>query len=136
MTASFSHGNYGTLSATMGSYSLINEPDGSSVILFAVNAFGGAFCANTGAQADEVALVEGVAASHLSRSWETHYWRDGREVDAVALEGGRQVGVETKWGSVGGRKPRHLSAYLLLDRKTVPLFLASLGRSQTDATRP
>ncbi len=95
------------------------------------------FCAYTGAQADEAALVEGVVASHLSRFWETHYWRDGTEVDAVAVDGGRQYGVETKWGFGGGRKPRHLSAYLLLDKGTVPLFLASLRRRPLmDTIRP
>lgn len=96
-----------------------------------------ALCAYTGAQPDEAALVEGVVASHLSRFWDTHYWRDGTEVDVVALEGGRQTGVETKWGFGGARRPRHLSAYLLLDKRTVPLFLASLVRGQTmDATQP
>lgn len=86
-----------------------------------------AFSAFSGVQVDEAALVEGVVASHLSRRWETYYWKDGTEVDAVVREDGREVGVETKWGFRKGFRPRHLaSAYISLDRRTVPLFLASL----------
>jgi predicted AAA+ superfamily ATPase len=87
-----------------------------------------AFGAFTGVRPDEAAVVEGVVASHLARRWETYYWRDGTEVDAVAVEDGRQTGVETKWGFKKGTRPRHLrSSYIELDRRTVPLFLASLG---------
>ncbi len=87
---------------------------------------------------DEAALVEGTVASHLSRRWETHYWKDGTEVDAVPLEEGRQVGVETKWGFKKASRPRHLSSsYLSLDRSTVPLFLASIGGTRkTEAACP
>ena len=86
-----------------------------------------AFSAFSGVQVDEAALVEGDVASHLSRRWETYYWKDGTEVDAVVREDGREVGVETKWGFRKGFRPRHLaSAYISLDRRTVPLFLASL----------
>jgi hypothetical protein len=87
-----------------------------------------AFGAFSGVEVDEPALVEATVASHLSRKWETYYWKDGTEVDAVALEGRRQVGVETKWGFKMGSRPRHLSSsYLSLDRRTVPLFLASVS---------
>jgi predicted AAA+ superfamily ATPase len=82
----------------------------------------------TAVEVDEAAIVEGTVASHLSRRWETHYWRDGTEVDAVALERGKQFGVETKWGFKKGSRPRHLSSsFISLDRKRVPLFLASMG---------
>jgi hypothetical protein len=87
-----------------------------------------AFSDFTAAELDEAALVEGTVASHLSRRWETHYWRDGTEVDAVVLEKGRQFGIETKWGFKKGSRPRHLSSsFISLDRKRVPLFLASMG---------
>jgi len=85
-----------------------------------------AFGAFTTVPPDEAAVVEGTVASHLSRTWETNYWRDGTEVDAVVLEGGQQVGVETKWGFKKGARPRHLRTFLSLDRATVPLFLASV----------
>lgn len=85
-----------------------------------------AFGAFAGVQVDEASLVEGTVASHLSRRWGTYYWKNGTEVDCVALEEGRQVGVETKWGFGRGFRPRHLAgAYVSLDRKTVPIFLAS-----------
>jgi predicted AAA+ superfamily ATPase len=87
-----------------------------------------AFSVFSGVELDEPALVEATVASHLSRRWRTYYWKDGTEVDVVVLEGGRQVGIETKWGFKKGSRPRHLSsAYLSLDRRTVPLFLASFG---------
>jgi len=80
-----------------------------------------------GSKADEAAIVEGTVAAHLARGREVFHWRDGGEVDMIAVEGGRQVGVEVKWGFKKGLKPRHLSSlYLSLDRRTVPLFLASL----------
>jgi hypothetical protein len=87
-----------------------------------------AFSNFTAVELNEAALVEGTVASHLSRRWETHYWRDGTEVDAVALEKGKQFGVETKWGFKKGSRPRHLSSsFISLDRKRAPLFLASVG---------
>jgi predicted AAA+ superfamily ATPase len=82
----------------------------------------------TAVELDEAALVEGTVASHLSRRWATHYWRDGTEVDAVVLEKGKQFGVETKWRFKKGSRPRHLSSsFISLDRKRVPLFLVSVG---------
>jgi len=87
-----------------------------------------AFSDFTAVELNMAALVEGTVASHLTRRWETCYWRDGTEVDAVALEKGKQFGVETKWGFKKGSRPRHLrSSFLSLDRRRVPLFLASMG---------
>ncbi len=81
----------------------------------------------SGLQAEEASVVEATVAAHLARRHEVFYWRDGGEVDVIALEERRQVGVEVKWGFKKGVKPRHLSSYLSLDKRSVPLFLASLG---------
>ena len=83
-----------------------------------------------GVPGDEAALVEATVASHLERRGEpVYFWRNGSEVDIVALEGGgsrRQCGLEVKWGFKKGARPRHIKDYVSLDRKTVPIFLASL----------
>lgn len=82
----------------------------------------------SGADPDEAAKVEGIVASHLSRGYSTYYWRNGSEVDIVALEGAKkeQHGFEVKWGFKTGVKPRHLKSYTLLDRQGVPIFLSAL----------
>ncbi len=74
----------------------------------------------------EEQVVESVVASHLARMFEVYYWRNGTEVDMIALVEGRQIGFEVKWGKRGWRKPRHLKEAYLLDRDKVILFLASL----------
>lgn len=84
----------------------------------------------TGTKPNESSIVEGTVASHLSREYDTFYWRNGSEVDIVAVEKDKakkvQHGVEVKWGFKKGIKPRHISNYLSIDRETVPSFLASL----------
>ncbi|MDG6934591.1 MAG: ATP-binding protein, partial [Nitrososphaerota archaeon] len=75
---------------------------------------------------DKPAMGEGIVASHLSRNWEVYYWKNGSEVDAIVKQQGRLIGIETKWGFKKGSRPRHLSKYVVLDKKKVPLFLASL----------
>ncbi len=81
-----------------------------------------------GAEMDEAALVEGTVASHLSRHYDTYFWRNGSEVDIIARNQSKaQYGVEVKWGFKSGRKPRHLRQYFSLNRSTLPVFLASLS---------
>lgn len=80
----------------------------------------------SGQPADEAALVEGVVASHLARTFQTYYWKNGGEVDAVVVEGKEQVGIETKWGYKEARRPRHLRTFFALDRTSIRVFLASL----------
>lgn len=79
-------------------------------------------------ESDEAAKVEGIVASHLARRYSTYYWRNGSEVDIVALEEARkeQYGFEVKWGFKKGVKPRHLKRYTSLNRESIPIFLASL----------
>ncbi|MBI2649145.1 MAG: ATP-binding protein, partial [Thaumarchaeota archaeon] len=81
-----------------------------------------------GVAPDEAAKVEGTVASHLARGRSTYYWRNGSEVDIVALEEARkwQYGFEVKWGFKKGVKPRHLKRYTSLNRQSIPIFLASL----------
>ena len=86
-----------------------------------------AFSGYTGINSDEAAVIEAVVASHLSRAYETFYWRNGSEVDAITLEGKEQVGFEVKWGFKKGRKPKHMAKYYSLDRRAIPLFLSALS---------
>ncbi len=49
------HPNYAPLTATIGPYSTLSEPDGSTIVIFSVNAFGGALPYNfTAAWSDGV----------------------------------------------------------------------------------
>ena len=80
---------------------------------------------------DQAAVVEGTVASHLARKYESYYWRNGSEVDIIALvhstkNYNEQYGFEVKWGFKEGTKPRHIKHYLSLNKKTIPAFLASL----------
>lgn len=72
------------------------------------------------------ALVEGVVASHLSRKHQVFYWRDGGEVDCIAVDDGGLYGFEVKWGFKKAVKPKWIQRFMTLDRKTIPLFLSSL----------
>lgn len=80
-----------------------------------------------GAEADEPALVEGVAAAHLSRRFGVYYWRDGAEVDCVVKHDGTFTGFEVKWGFGRVSPPRWLRKMTLLDEENLPLFLASVS---------
>jgi hypothetical protein len=79
----------------------------------------------TGEEVLQETVAESVLVSHLARVFDTYFWRNRTEVDAVSLVGGRQVGFEVKWGVGGWRKPRHLRRVFLLSRRDLPLFLAS-----------
>lgn len=76
-------------------------------------------------------IVEGIAASHISRKAPVFYWRNGSEVDVVSIINNKQVGFEVKWGPMTWKKPRHLKSFLLT-KETLPLFLASLDLGLTD----
>ncbi|MEM2096333.1 MAG: DUF4143 domain-containing protein [Candidatus Caldarchaeum sp.] len=76
-------------------------------------------------EVSEGALVEGVVASHLSRKHQVFHWRDGAEVDCIAMDEGDFYGFEVKWGVKKVSKPRWLQRFMTLDREAVPLFLAS-----------
>lgn len=75
----------------------------------------------------EEQVVESVMASHLARMFEVYYWRNGTEVDIVALMEGRQAGFEVKWRRGSWRRPKHLREAYLLDGDKVVLFLASMN---------
>ncbi|MCS7136711.1 MAG: ATP-binding protein, partial [Aigarchaeota archaeon] len=75
---------------------------------------------------DEDALVEGIVASHLSRRYKVHYWRNATEVDCVVVEEGGYHGFEVKWGVKQVHRPKWLRRFMILNRETIPLFLSSL----------
>ncbi len=79
----------------------------------------------TGEEAPEEMVVESVVVSHLTRVFDTYFWKDGSEVDAVVLAGRRQVGFEVKWGAKSWKKPKHLKKVFVLSKENLPLFLAS-----------
>jgi predicted AAA+ superfamily ATPase len=84
------------------------------------------FSSYTGVEVLEETLAESVLVCHLSRVFDTYYWRDGSEVDAVSLVGGQQVGFEVKWGPRSWRRPAHLKRTFLLTEETLPLLLSSV----------
>ncbi|MEM4303186.1 MAG: DUF4143 domain-containing protein [Candidatus Caldarchaeum sp.] len=77
-------------------------------------------------EVSEEALVEGVVASHLSRKYQVFHWRNGAEVDCIAMDEGGFYGFEVKWGVRKVSKPKWLQRFITLDKETIPLFLASL----------
>ncbi len=90
----------------------------------------------TGVQVLEEHIVESTVAAHVSRAHETYYWRNGTEIDVVAVVNGEQVGIEVKWGLKRWRKPRHIKHLILLDRENLPLFLASVSWMKEYRTKP
>jgi len=82
----------------------------------------------TGVHVDQPAIVEATVTAHLARRYPTYYWRNSTEVDAIALAGGKPVGVEVKWRRRPSRARKPLPT-LTLDRRTTPLFLATLDAS-------
>lgn len=91
------------------------------------------FSEYTGIEVLDEHVAEGVLATHLARSFPTYYWRNGSEIDAVALVGGAPVGFEAKFG-IGRpwRRVLHLPEQFVLDKATMPLFLASVKWAPPD----
>jgi predicted AAA+ superfamily ATPase len=85
-----------------------------------------AFSEYTRTPYDEACVVEAVTATHLARVFPVYYWRNSSEVDIVALVDGTQFGYEVKWGYHQSVKPKHIKHYVVLDKHTTPVFLASL----------
>ena len=81
----------------------------------------------TRTQPNEGALLEGIVATHLSRRYETFYWKNGTEVDIVVRLNRKQIGIEVKKSVQAWRKPLHLHKSILLTKADIPLFLASIG---------
>ncbi len=80
----------------------------------------------TGVEVLTETLVESAVAMHLARRYDVYYYRGGEyEVDIVVRHGDLDVGYEVKWGVRRGRRSRLLSSYHLLDRESIPIFLAS-----------
>ena len=79
----------------------------------------------TGEEVLDETVVESVVASHLARVFDVYFWRDGSEVDVIALVGQKQLGFEVKWGPKSWRKPGHLKKVFLLSKENLPLFLSS-----------
>lgn len=84
-------------------------------------------CDFTRTQPNEGALLEGIVATHLSRRYETFYWKNGTEVDIVVRLNRKQIGIEVKKSVQTWRKPLHLHKSILLTKTDIPLFLASIG---------
>jgi len=83
------------------------------------------FSSYTGVEILEETVVESTVACHLSRVFESYFWRNGTEVDIVSMVGKEQVGFEIKWGPKSWRKPRHLKRVFVLTKEILPLFLSS-----------
>lgn len=73
------------------------------------------------------AVIEGIVASHISRRYNTYYWRNKSEVDIIVKIDGEQIGIEVKSKAGSWIKPRHLNKVILLEEKEIPLFLCSIN---------
>nr|MDO8086480.1 ATP-binding protein [Candidatus Sigynarchaeum springense] len=80
----------------------------------------------TGVKVLEETVVESVVAAHLSRGYKTYYWKNGSEVDVIAIINERQIGFEVKWGYKKWRQPLHLKKTYLLVKDLLPTFMATL----------
>ncbi|HDN18127.1 MAG TPA: hypothetical protein ENF41_03600 [Candidatus Bathyarchaeota archaeon] len=58
--------------------------------------------------------------------YDTYYWRNRSEVDAVIYIDDRQIGIEVKPPRFSYGLPKHISKVIYLTRSDIPLFLASL----------
>ncbi len=75
-------------------------------------------------------ILESILAMHIARKYETYYWRNGTEVDVIALIEGKLIGFEAKTTLKPWRKPRFLKEALLLDKEKLATFLATLDTAQ------
>nr|MDO8088662.1 ATP-binding protein [Candidatus Sigynarchaeum springense] len=71
-------------------------------------------------------IVESIVATHLARKYPTYYWKDGSEIDAIALIDKVPVGFEVKYGNKQWKRVLHLSQQHLLNKPIIPTFLASV----------
>ena len=83
----------------------------------------------TGIKVLEENLIESLAATHLSKVFDTFYYRNKSEVDCVILKKGKQVGFEVKWGPKKIKKLAHIKEIYKLDKETLPLFFATAKTS-------
>ncbi|MCD6403252.1 MAG: ATP-binding protein [Candidatus Aenigmarchaeota archaeon] len=83
-------------------------------------------CEYTRNQPFEDNILESVVASHLSRKFETFYWKNKTEVDVVVKLGKKLIGIEVKTSLRPWRKPLHLDKVYVIKKDEIPLFLSSL----------
>ncbi len=72
------------------------------------------------AQDRQSALAESILVEHLVRLFpeKVFFWKDGYEVDAVVLDGGRLLGFEMKWSERAEAKaPKQLSSFIIVTKK-------------------
>jgi predicted AAA+ superfamily ATPase len=83
-------------------------------------------CEYVKVEAHKPSLLESIVASHLTRKYETFYWRNKSEVDLIIKLNGKQIGIEVKTRPRSWRKPKHLDKILILTMEEIPLFLSSI----------
>ena len=81
-------------------------------------------------EAYEETVLESVSVSHLMRKYEVYFWKNKSEVDSVipynTQDSKKQLGFEIKTKMKPWKKPAHLEDALVLDKGTLPLFLATV----------
>ncbi len=84
----------------------------------------------TRVEVEESIIVEATVASHISKYAPIYYWRNKSEVDIVIPYGKKLLGFEVKWRRKVsyGRRPFKTE---VLDRETIPVFLATLAPHYT-----
>ncbi len=74
---------------------------------------------------DREAMIEGMAASIISRKCPVYYWRNSTEVDIICNKK-EKIGFEITWGIKKWKKPRIIKKAYLLNRDNIHVYLASI----------
>jgi predicted AAA+ superfamily ATPase len=85
-----------------------------------------AFSEYTGVDVLDEHIAESIVAAHLARKYPTYYWKNGSEIDAIAIIENIPVGFEVKYGLKQWKRVLHLAKQFVLDKPSLPLFLASV----------
>ena len=70
-------------------------------------------------------MIEGMAASIISRKCPVYYWRNSTEVDIICNKK-EKIGFEITWGIKKWKKPRIIKKAYLLNRDNIHVYLASI----------
>jgi len=84
------------------------------------------FSEQTGVDVLDEHVAESIVASHLARKYPTYYWKNGSEIDAIALVENSPLGFEVKYGKKSWKRVLHLPKQFILEKQVMPLFLASV----------
>lgn len=83
-------------------------------------------CEYTNTKIMEEDILESTIVSHLSRKYQTFYWRNKTEIDLIVKLNHEKIGIEVKKTLGSWSKPKHLKKIMVITREEAPIFLASI----------